>query len=183
MIQAEIDLMVITAQQGNQKAFAVLYRHYLNPLVGFAYKICADRELANDAVQEAWIKAAKNIRQLNDPRTFKSWIYRLVRWKTIDLARALSTRDKHFESFDESAICESEMTDNHQLRDTNTELSLVDFVDKLPKVEREMIHLFYLEDFRVAEISVILNIPTGTVKSRLNRARNILKQKYLSHQG
>lgn len=182
MIQAEIDLMVMTAQNGSEKAFGVLYRHYLNPLLGFAFKICSDHEIANDAVQEAWIKAAKNIRQLHDPRTFKSWIYRLVRWKTIDLARALSNRNKHFESFDEECISENKIAENSDLVPASNDSSLIDFVDKLPKIEREMIHLFYLEDFRVAEICAILNIPVGTVKSRLNRARNILKQKYLSQQ-
>ncbi len=180
MIQAEIDLMVITAQQGNEKAFGVLYSHYLSPLIGFAFKICGDGEIANDAVQEAWIKAAKNIRQLNDPRAFKSWIYRLVRWKTIDLVRASSKREQHFDSFDEASISTEKSAEYIEASESNNNLSVVDFVDKLPKVEREIIHLFYLEDFRVAEIAAVLSIPIGTVKSRLNRARNILKKKYLA---
>lgn len=50
-------------------------------------------------------------------------------------------------------------------------------IDKLPKVEKEIIHLFYLDEMKVAEVAIILGIPTGTVKSRLNRARALLKQK------
>ncbi len=180
MIQAEIDLMVITAQQGNSKAFGVLYRHYLSPLVGFAHKLSGDSEIANDAVQDAWVKAAKNIRQLNDPRTFKSWIYRLVRWKTLDLLRSANKRNQRLEVFDETSIADNQPSEKSEQNVANYDLSVVDFIDSLPKVEKEMIHLFYIEDFRVAEIAAILNIPTGTVKSRLNRARNILKQKYLS---
>ncbi|MCF6193249.1 MAG: hypothetical protein L3J46_02815 [Kangiellaceae bacterium] len=80
MNQAEQDLLVLAAQNGNHQAFGLLARHFHGPLVKFAVKMSRDLELADDAVQESWIKIAKNIRKLKDPRAFKSWIYRLVRW-------------------------------------------------------------------------------------------------------
>ena len=67
MNQAEQDLMVLSAQAGNIKAFDLLYRAYQKQLLGFAYKISHDHELTRDAVQEAWIKAARTLKKLNDP--------------------------------------------------------------------------------------------------------------------
>jgi len=170
--QAELDLLVLTAQNGSHKAFGLLVEIHHKPLVGFAFKLGNDRELANDAVQESWIKAAKNLRKLKDPRAFKSWIYRLVRWKVLDMLRRKSNELTQFEELDEessSNVLDSEPSDNE---------SLSIAIKQLPKTEKQIIHLFYLDEMKLAEISLILEIPIGTVKSRLNRARNMLKKKY-----
>lgn len=178
MIQAEIDLLVMSVQQGNKQAFAMLYRFYLKPLLGFSFKLSNDKEIANDAVQESWIKVSKNIRQLNDPRTFKSWIYRLVRWKTLDLLKARTRRQERFESFDESSQVDDATVTTNLISDSSLDEGLTIAINSLPNTEREMIHLFYLDDLRISEIAIVLNIPSGTVKSRLSRARNLLKTKF-----
>lgn len=178
MIQAEVDLLVLSVQQGNEQAFALLYRFYLKPLLGFSFKLSNDKEIAQDAVQESWIKISKNIRQLSDPRTFKSWIYRMVRWKTLDLLRSRSIHSERFESYDESSesLKYPFSEDNKQAEKLDKNLDIA--IRALPKTEREMIHLFYLDDLRVPEIAIVLEIPIGTVKSRLSRARSLLKTKY-----
>lgn len=172
MNQAEQDLLVLTAQSGSQQAFGLLFKFYHRPLIGFAFKLCNDRELSNDAVQDAWIKAAKNIRQLRDPRAFKSWIYRLVRWKLLDLLRIRAREDNQFQELNEEIV--AHIADNRTAPDDTLSLAL----SRLPDIEKQIIHLFYLDEMKIAEISSILEIPAGTVKSRLNRARQMLKQKY-----
>lgn len=172
MNQAEQDLLVLTAQNGNQKAFGLLFKYYHKPLVGFAIKLSNDSELSNDAVQDAWIKIAKNIRQLKDPRVFKSWIYRLVRWKLTDLLRKRSRESNQLEELNE----ETAVNLGEGKTDENETLSTA--LCRLPDIEKQIIHLFYLDEMKIAEISVVLEIPAGTVKSRLNRARQMLKQKY-----
>ena len=172
MNQAEQDLLVLTAQDGNHQAFGLLFKLYHKPLVGFAYKLSNDRELANDAVQEAWVKAAKNIRKLHDPRAFKSWIYRLVRWKTTDMLRQTTRSGIQLEEFDDKAVYSSKKEESLQ------DEALSTAINNLPETEKQIIHLFYLDEMKITEISVILEIPVGTVKSRLNRARRILKKKY-----
>ncbi len=172
MNQAEQDLLVLSAQNGNHKAFDVLVRHFHKPLVSFAVKMSRDVELSHDAVQESWIKTAKNIRKLKDPRAFKSWIYRLVRWRILDLLRIRNRDSLRTETIDESLLADphSEHSDDKE--------EAVSLVSQLPDTEKEIIHLFYLDELRITEISIVLEIPVGTVKSRLNRARNLLREKY-----
>ncbi len=172
MTQAEEDLLVLSAQNGDHKAFSSLFRLYHKPLIGFAVKLSNNNEIASDAVQDAWIKAAKNIRQLNDPRAFKSWIYRLVRWKLLDSLKKQAIEGSRLEVLDEETMANN--LDSGSVKDE--ELSAA--INRLPNVEKQIIYLFYLDEMKITEISIILEIPVGTVKSRLNRARQLLKEKY-----
>jgi RNA polymerase sigma-70 factor (ECF subfamily) len=172
MNQAEQDLIVLSAQVGNKRAFNLLVSYFHKPLINFAIKFSHDQELARDAVQESWIKVSKNIRQLKDPRAFKSWIYRLVRWRLLDLIKTKNKDNAQLESLDEYHLVD----DNNQQTDNRNEVSIL--INMLPDIEKEMIHLFYSDGLKISEISLVLRIPSGTVKSRLNRARNLLREKY-----
>ena len=173
MLQAEEDLLVIAAQRGNHKAFETLVLMYQQPLFRFAFKISNDHEIACDAVQDAWIKATKNLRQLNDPRAFKSWIYRLVKWRVTDLLRV---QVKHSSRFDNEAS-ENLAVESPAAADGQSEL--IQAINRLPALEKQMIHLFYLDEMKITDVAIILDIPAGTVKSRLNRARKLLQQKFI----
>lgn len=71
-----------------------------------------------------------------------------------------------------------ETTSNLAENKTDKDETLSTALSRLPNIEKQIIHLFYLDEMKIAEISIVLEIPTGTVKSRLNRARQMLKQKY-----
>ena len=172
MHQAEEDLLVLAAQSGNQKAFNLIVKRYHQPLLRFAFKISGDEQIAQDAVQEAWIKTTSGIRKLRDPRILKSWLYRLVRWRTTDLIRKTVRLNQSTEEFDESQhmdVVESTIDESEELNAA---------INRLPSLEKQMIHLFYLDELKVTEIASVLEIPSGTIKSRLNRARKLLKQKF-----
>jgi len=172
MHQAEEDLLVLAAQSGNQKAFTLLHKRYQGPLFHFAFKLCGNEQVAQDAVQEAWIKLANTLRKLNDPRALRAWLYRLVRWRTMDILRQMKRHNAYTEVFDESthsASLENAINDSEELTAA---------MNRLPPLEKQMIHLFYLDELKVNEIALVLEIPPGTVKSRLNRARKLLKQKF-----
>ncbi|PCJ50276.1 MAG: RNA polymerase subunit sigma-24 [Gammaproteobacteria bacterium] len=170
MFQAEEDLLVIAAQSGNLKAFNFLIIKYQKPLLRFAYKLSNDHELANDAVQDSWIKLTNNLRQLKDPRAFKSWIYRRVKWRVTDLLRQ---KTRHRERIGEELKDSCELV-NKSSTENDSELLVV--INQLPPTEKQIIYLFYLDEMKLSEIAAILDIPIGTVKSRLNRARNLLRQ-------
>jgi len=174
MNQAEQDLLVLTAQDGNHRAFGALVKFYHNKLYGFAYKLTSNREVANDAVQNAWLKASKNLRKLKDPRAFKSWIYRLVRWSALDLIK----KNNHDKEFLEKLYSEDFFSSSVENEFTNS--TLAELIEKLPNIEKQIIHLFYLDELTIKELSIVLEIPAGTVKSRLFRARNLLKETVLS---
>lgn len=171
MHQSEEDYLVLTAQGGDRRAVDLLYRHYYQRLVRYAYKVCGSADMAQEAVQDAWLRAMKTLGRLDDPRAFRSWLYNLVRWRGIDLLRASSRFvDSPVESVDEAVVLAGERIDDAE--------ELRQAIHRLPAVEKQIIHLFYLDELPVNEIAIVLGIASGTVKSRLNRARKLLRDRF-----
>jgi RNA polymerase sigma-70 factor (ECF subfamily) len=169
MNQAEHDMLVIDAQDGSRWALDTLVRHHHRNLLRFAYSLCRDPALAQDAVQDAWIKVAGRLRALEDPRAFRGWLYHAVRWRVGDLQRRAYRGDRPLDE----ATAPSDLTD---ARDLGMDLTAA--IEVLPKIERQALQLFYVSGLTISEIAVVLDIPTGTVKSRLYRARGLLKKHF-----
>ncbi len=167
MRQAELDLLVLEAQNGNLQALECLVALFHPLLIKFAVAISGDHALAKDAAQDVWLQISKKLRSLDDPRAFKSWIYRAVRWRVIDLTRNKSTQ---FEMLDDN--CATTDLDVSELE----QRQLKGCINRLEADEREVIYLHYLAELSVAEVALVLKIPAGTVKSRLSRARNQLRE-------
>ncbi len=174
MKPSELEILVIAAQQGNKKAFDLLVVTLHKPMLLFAYRLCRNESLAQELVQEAWIGMTKNLRKLNDPRAFKPWLYKMIRWKLLDHVRkpALDTT-----SFDD----QQELSHSTACSAASTEegVDLLESIKKLPEPDQQAIFLFYIEAFSLKEIALILDLPVGTIKSRLNRARSRLKALYV----
>jgi len=178
MEQAQVEILVIEMQMGSRPAFDRLCRHFHSGLLRFSYKICHNEQLASDAVQNSWLKIANSIKSLNDPRAFKSWLYQLVRWQTLDLIRK-TKRDKvsfTTEQVDSAVDVQADI----KFEQPNDEL--LSALAKLSSMDRQAVHLFYLEEMTLTEIATVLDIAQGTVKSRLNRARNGLRKILVSSQ-
>jgi len=170
--QAKLDFLVIEAQCGNNRAFALLYKYHNAALLRFAFRLSSDEQLACDSVQEAWITLSKTLRTLKDPRSFKAWAYKTVRWRVVDQVRRRGPATQELDVACEAAAVGAWMAE------TATSGQLSAQIKRLPDAEGECIHLFYLEDLSVAEIAHIQGVPAGTVKSRLNRARARLRQQF-----
>jgi len=171
--QAKADLLVIEAQAGNRTAFEALYRHYNKLLLRFAYRFCSDEQLAGDAVQEAWISLSKGLKSLKDPRGFRVWAYKTVRWRVVDQVRRRGVIG--------DALTETLSEDSHAgevggSAHLATSDQLKSHLERLPAEERYALALFYFEEMKLSEIAAILDVPIGTVKSRLNRARGRLRE-------
>lgn len=169
MNQAEEDLLVMAAQSGNVRAFEYLFRHYHRPLLRFAGRHGADPELAQEAVQEAWIRIAGKLRRLNDPRAFRSWLYRQVRWRVLD---GLKKPRLPVEALKAEAAAEQAAACEPAPESVN---ALGQAIKKLSEIDRVTLDLFYVQELKIQEIAIVLEIPEGTVKSRLNRARSQLR--------
>lgn len=168
MNQAQEDLLVLAAQSGNSEAFTFLCKHYQQGVTRFAYKLCSDPQIVQDAVQNAWLKLAKNLHKLKDPRAFKSWLFKTVRWSVYDLMRA-AKRDKD--------IIENDIDVVDIVASTKSEsLDIASLIEQLPEIDKQVIHLFYLEEMQLTQIAEVLEVPLGTVKSRLFRARKALQK-------
>jgi len=167
MHQAQQDLLVLEAQSGNEKAFECLVAIFHPQLVNFASNLSGNHALAEDAVQDVWIRISKKLSTLEDPRAFKSWIFRALRWRVLDLLKAKSYQFQTIEDTSVSVELDESEIEQQQLRK---------MIDNLPDRDRSVVYLYYLLELPLSEIALVLEIPVGTVKSRLNRARANLQQ-------
>ncbi len=166
--QGEIDALVIAAQTGNKQALELLFEYYQPDFLRFAYKLCSDQQQAKDAVQDVWLKSVTTLNRLEDPRTFRAWMFRAIKWRVMDGFRRQKTRERAAQNLSGlEQDCSENPADEHE--------ALQYHIDRLPEPEKEAIYLFYQSDLSLAEIAAIQGVPSGTVKSRLNRARNRLK--------
>lgn len=167
-IRAKEEKLVLAAMAGNERAFEALYRLYQPSLLRFSFRLCSDDTLARDAVQDAWMLTLRSMKQVFPPHTFRARVFRAVRWRTFDHIRRC--RKNAGEELFEETIAD----DNPEAWATSDQLRRL--IKALPAGEGEALYLFYLEDLSVAEIAAIQAVPSGTVKSRLARARGRLKQ-------
>jgi len=173
MQQAQLDLLVMAMQSGDKRAFALLYQHYHRDLRRFAAYLLSNPAAAEDLVQNVWLKVGQRISRLNDPEVFTSWLYRAVRWEVLDYQKQTkSQRQQSLEDENLTAAIGSDHAQQHaDDSDLNNALAL------LAKDERLVIQLHYLHELELSQIALIVEIPIGTVKSRLHRARQQLQQK------
>jgi len=167
MQQAQQDLLVIEAQCGNKKALECLVIFFHPKLINFACNLSGNHALAKDAVQDVWINMSKKLNQLEDPRAFKSWIFRALRWRVLDLIKAKAYQFQPIENINLYVELDESEVERQQLRK---------MIEKLPDHDRSVIYLYYLVELPLTEISLVLEVPVGTVKSRLNRSRASLQQ-------
>ena len=125
-----------------------------------------------DAIQNALISMYENIHTLKDEKYFTTWGIRIVVNKCYDLIRK-NNKVVSISLDNEQNKNEIETNDEYNLDLYGLEKILND----LDEPTRLLITLYYYDDLSINEISTIMNIPKGTVKSRLSRARNILKEK------
>lgn len=166
--RAKEEKLVLAALVGNERAFEALYRLYQPSLLRFSHRLCNDETLARDAVQDAWMLTLRSMKQAFPPHTFRARVFKAVRWRTFDQIRrrGKNASDELFEEAIADDRPESWATGDQLRR----------LIKALPAGEGEAVYLFYLEDLSVAEIAAVQEVPTGTVKSRLARARSRLKR-------
>lgn len=143
-----------------------------------AYSWCHNPALADDIVQETLIKAYKKADQLRDPKAAKSWLFSILSNCYNDHFR----RNRETEDIDDVVV-----VDENSPESETRQLQIVDkvraAVSELSDGQRQVLTLVDLEGFSYVEVSTILNIPIGTVMSRLCRARKTLKDKLLGEYG
>ena len=162
-MEETIEYLAEKASLGNEKCFVELCNLLKTKLFRTAKGILRNEALALDAVSEAVFRAYKGIRRLRKPKYAETWFIRILLNVTNDIYR----RQK-YELIMET-VPEGFYYDNHN------ELEFNQMIGSLQPDLRKIISLKYYSDYTLSEISKILNIPEGTVKSRLNRALNILR--------
>ena len=165
-------LLVIQYQSGSKKAAAILVKRWHVKLCKHAYWYTGDREIAKDIVQDSWSTILGKIAELKDTNSFGSWALTIVTRKAINHLRKQKKEMEHLNAYKMNAI-HSDKESNDQNQDVI--LVLKKAIKKLPYNQQLVLNLFYIEEYSIKEISEIIQISVGTVKSRLFNAREKLK--------
>jgi len=158
-------------REGKRQYQEILYRRYAQKMYGICLSYAASRPLAQDMLQEAFIKIFNNIESFKGQGSFEGWIRRIVVNTSIDMLRQKNTSEhfiSHEEPFENKAFTENEALPKIQLKE------LLEFISRLPEGARMIFNLFAVEGYTHKEIAQELNISEGTSKSQFNRARQLL---------
>lgn len=159
------------AKKGNKEAFETIIMEIIDSLYKVAYGILENEEEASDAISNTVLKAFEKIKTLNHIEFFKTWITRIL----INECNYMIKQKKkivYIENYNETP---SDMYTNSKEIDIDVKMAM----KKLEKNLNQIVILYYFEDLGIEEISNILEIPKGTVKSRLSRARQILAKELI----
>ncbi len=159
------DLLVLRAQDGDSKAMEQLVDAWQPRLWAFARVLTGHDEEAWDVMQEVWLAVIHGLRTLHDQARFRPWIFRVVRHKASDRIRSRQRQRK--------LLSEHAANAGHETPPETNEIR--DLLGALPEQSGSLLALHYLEGFDYEELAAILEVPLGTVKSRLYKARQDLK--------
>ena len=165
--------LVLQCQTGNKKATGLLVKRWHKKLCKQSYWYTKDMDMAKDIVQECWSIIINKIHILKDTNSFGSWALSIVTRKTIDKLRKHQREFKNLENYYDTAT--NTINDNNDDNTENVLVILRKSIKKLPEQQQAVLHLFYLEELTIKEISKIMQLPLGTIKSRLFNAREKLK--------
>jgi len=161
------ELLVLQYQAGDEKAFALLVKRWSPKIIRYAYRNLHDQQTAEDVTQEVWLAAVKGIHRLSDHRNIGSWLLSITHNKSMDWLKKYGGKKESLEIKEEPA---AEVTSD------DPKINLRRAIKQLNPDQRNVLTLFYLEGYTIQEISEILSLSKGTIKSRLFYARESLKK-------
>ena len=176
--------LIVKSQNGDVAAFESLVKQHQVVAYNVALKILGNQEDAKDATQEALIKVFKNLASFKAEAQFSTWLYRIVVNTCNDYLRKERSR-KHFsldkEMETEDGTLKREVSDDrmtpekvYEANDLREKVQMA--IQALPEQQRTVVVLRDIEGMSYDVIASMLDLPVGTVKSRINRGRDALKQ-------
>lgn len=180
-------LVVLALEKGDQKAYAELLQRYRESVFFMMLKMCNNKDDAEDLTIEAFGRAFKKLDQYSPEFAFSTWLFKIASNNAIDFIR--KKKQKYSISLDNNRSSNSENSEysdhsaNIKAQSLDPEESFIKkqkiesvriLVDNLKPKYKEMIELFYFQEMSHDEISKKLNLPIGTIKAQLFRARDFL---------
>ena len=145
-----------------------IYQHHYPELLRYCLGACRDQELAEDIVQETFLKALQSADTCEDlgPSQRRAWLYRTMKNLICDRYRRAVLESQYTQTLEEDVICL-----DPGIQQTENDMVL----RHLTPEDRMLFTLRYMEGYNASEISEMLGIPTGTIRARLSRCRKYLK--------
>lgn len=165
----ESALLVVRWQRGDREAFAEIVKLWERSLLFYLRRLAPTEADAWELLQETWLKLLRSLHKLRDPRTLPSYLYTIARHAAISRLRIAPPE---VESYPEQLADDRSRDDVAAFDDAE---QLRHALDQLPVHQREVLTLFFLDDLSLEELSTLLEIPVGTVKSRLHYAKAALR--------
>ncbi|MDT5156433.1 MAG: polymerase sigma-70 factor, subfamily [Acidobacteriota bacterium] len=179
---ADTDL-VLRALAGREDSFEELVRRYQRPIVAYVYRMVGDYDSALDLAQEVFIKVYNSLGRYRSEFKFSTWIYRIAHNAAIDyLRRQGSFRTEGMEvegeggQLFEKPLASKAPTPEQETERGERRAEIEEVVRQLPSAYRELIVLRHSHDLSYDEIAEVTGLPLGTVKNRIFRARECMRE-------
>jgi RNA polymerase sigma-70 factor (ECF subfamily) len=182
-VVADCDL-VTRAVAGREDGFEELVRRYQRPIAAYVYRMVGDYEAALDVTQEVFIKVYNSLRRYRSEFKFSTWIYRIAHNSAVDHLRRYSTRGQsltnEFDGEQYDLPLESRrLSPEQESERAERRAEIEQVVCQLPTAYRELVLLRHSHDLSYDEIAEVTGLPLGTVKNRLFRAREVMRQQFV----
>ena len=171
-------LLISRARGGDREAFGELVEQYRDNVYRLAYRMCGNAYDADEAAQEAFVAAWRALPTFRGDAKFSTWLYRLTTNAAIDVMR----REKRHQTVGDGEMMEladDAASPQETVERTEQQEAVQTALATLSEEYREVLLLRYMEELDYAEIAEVLQLPSGTVKSRINRAKAALKNALL----
>ncbi|WP_175411689.1 RNA polymerase sigma factor [Streptomyces sp. TRM64462] len=163
-------LLVVRCQLGEREAFRELVRVWHTPLWRYVRGMVGSSCVADDLAQDAWVAVVRGLPRLRQPERFAPWLFTIARRVIADhLRKAYAAQEAPVVR--EDAV----VADDDPLGGVLDTMEIEAGLGGLPPREREVLILFHLQDLPLAVCAEVIGVPPGTVKSRLHRARHLLR--------
>lgn len=176
--------LIVAAVAGRSESFEELVRRYQRPITGYVFRIVGEYEASLDVTQEVFIKVYNSLAKYSSEYKFSTWLYRIAHNAAVDHLRRntvskqsleAENADGTFELQLESRLASPEQ--DHERSQWRSEIEVV--VEQLPAAYKELIVLRHGQDMSYDEIAVVTGLPLGTVKNRLFRAREMMRNIFI----
>lgn len=153
----EMNNIVLSAMSGDRDAYGQLYEKYALDMYRFALGICKNTYDAQDAVQETAVAVFKSMHSLRNPDKFKSYLFSALS----NTCKKVLSKNNYIVEFEDTGYTDSEIEFSIPVREA---------LDKLNDISKEIVLLSVVGGFKSHEIGKIMDLPSGTVRTKLRRA-------------
>ena len=176
--------LIADAIGGREDRFEELVRRYQRPIIGYVFRMLGDYEASLDVSQDVFIKVYNSLARYSSEYKFSTWLYRIAHNAAIDHLRRNSVNPQSIETENADGTyqlqIESPLPNPEQDRERSEWRTEIEAVVKcLPAAYRELILLRHAQDLSYDEIAEVTQLPLGTVKNRLFRAREMMRDIFI----
>lgn len=178
--------LVETSVRGGEGGFEELVRRYQRPISAYVYRMVGDYEAALDLTQEIFIKVYGSLARYRSEYKFSTWIYKIAHNAAVDHLRRNSARiqaqslvKNRDNEQGELPVASGKLNPEQESERTERRIEIETVIRSLPTSYRELIILRHSQDLTYEEIVEVTGLPLGTVKNRLFRAREFMRQQFV----